>query len=112
MTMAIKSVSNAPRAAAPFGWSLCPAAALKTSAPTMCQKKLLLQGWAKLQHPTPRWAMAHTGAVCRLPTASTAQLWGQQPLPVQAQVLRWPPQHCCGKQVLAQHVDATPTLLS
>lgn len=42
----------------------------------------------------------------------TAKLWGQQPLLVQAEVLLWLPHHCWGKQVLTQHLDATPTLLS
>lgn len=51
-------------------------------------------------------------AVVQAAHSSTAQLWGQQPLLVQADMLGWPSQHCCDKQVLAQHLDAAPTLLS
>lgn len=83
VTVAIKSMSDAPKAAGPFGRSHRPAAALKTSVPTICQNKLLPARLGKLHHPslpTPHhWAVVHVGSVFLAPHGSTAQLWGRQP---------------------------------
>lgn len=117
VTVAIKSMSDAPKAAGPFGRSRRPAAALKTSVPTICQNKLLPARLGKLHHPslpTPhRWAVVHVGSVFLAPHGSTASSGDGSPAP--AEVLWWPPahaQHCCGKRVLTQHLDAAPTLPS
>lgn len=76
VTMAMKSMCDAPKAAGPFGHSSCPAAALRTSVPTIYQNKLLPTGLGSAAEPHPTlWGRgAHGGCV-------TAQLWGQQPCP-------------------------------